>query len=208
MEAPIRTVAIESVQLANFTNHVNIGLCLGCFSTAKRASLNERVTASQGGICGKPTNKEEWMILKLAVVTNKAKILQECKTLSQPSAKASVYIDSLLPIRLVRRDFSAITKNIFSYSGEVVSREDLDAFQFEKEWSALTLLIPERNIQRISNTTIPRLKRSKDAAPSTSLAKRLIYITRDHSDVLYSMSRQECIAMIITLRVLYGSDIE
>ncbi|KAF5643337.1 hypothetical protein F25303_6312 [Fusarium sp. NRRL 25303] len=148
------------------------------------------------------------MILKLAVVTNKAKILPECKILSQPSAKASVYIDSLSPRRLVRRDFNAIIKNFFSYSGEVVSREDLDAFQFEKEWSALTLLNPERNIQRISNTTIPRLKRSKDAVPSTSPAKRLIYITRDHSDVLYSMPKRECIAMIIALKVLYGSGVE
>ncbi|KAL5605222.1 hypothetical protein FOVSG1_005369 [Fusarium oxysporum f. sp. vasinfectum] len=28
-------MAIESVRLANFTNHMDIGLCLGCFSTAQ-----------------------------------------------------------------------------------------------------------------------------------------------------------------------------
>lgn len=41
----IRIVAIESVRLASFTNHVEIGPCLGCFSTVK-GSFVERARLS------------------------------------------------------------------------------------------------------------------------------------------------------------------
>ncbi|RBR17527.1 hypothetical protein FVER53590_12043 [Fusarium verticillioides] len=115
------------------------------------------------------------MILEFAVATDNARALPECKLMSKPGAKASVCMDLLLPIRLVSRSFHDTIDAIFPYAGDVVSIEDTNAFRLGERWTSKILFDPKRDILRISNTRVPRLKsRGEVGAPSRSPLRHLM----------------------------------
>ncbi|KAF5568566.1 hypothetical protein FNAPI_111 [Fusarium napiforme] len=115
------------------------------------------------------------MTLEFAVATDNARVLPECKSMSKPYAKASVCMDLLLPIRLVSRSFHTTIDDIFPCAGNVVSIEDSGGYGVDERWTSRILFDPKRDIMRISNNWVPRLKRHGEVgAPSRSPVRHLM----------------------------------
>ncbi|KAF5575348.1 hypothetical protein FPANT_11381 [Fusarium pseudoanthophilum] len=101
------------------------------------------------------------MILEFAVATDNARVLPECKSMSKPD--------------LVSGSFNATIDNIFPCAGNVVSIEDSGGYGVDERWTSRILFDPKRDIMRISNNCVPRLKRHGEVgAPSRSPVRHLM----------------------------------